>query len=194
MSNRKRIILQEVTYHCFSRCHGKHNFFKSAHAKQFLIAAINKCLEKYTFKLIAAEPVGNHIHIIIKTIENKETISRIMQYIKARIAEYYNRALNRTGAFWNERYGCTIIEHSNDPQNDLLWLLWYIGYDPVRRGLSKNPRTNDIGFINCYLNKDYKCKVPITLHDFFTNLSDNFEQCVERFLYHENLIKNQLLI
>ena len=97
------------------------------------------CQEKYDFELIAAEPVGNHIHLIIRTLLDKESISKIMQYIKARIAEKYNRATGNTGPFWNERFGSTVIEEADDPEQYLLWLLWYIGYNPVRKGLVQRP-------------------------------------------------------
>jgi len=103
MSKPSREIIQGVTYHCYTRCHGKKNLFHSSYVRKYLVDAILMCQEKYVFELIAAEPVGNHIHIIIKTVENRETISRIMQYIKARIAERYNRSTGETGAFWNER-------------------------------------------------------------------------------------------
>ncbi len=152
------------------------------------------CQEKYKFDLIAAETVSNHIHLIIQTAEDAEEISRIMQYIKARIAEKYNRGRGETGPFWNERYGSTIIEESDNPEDYLLWLLWYIGYNPVRKGLSNNPRKNDIGFINCYLLKGHDSPVKITVHEFFYNLGDTFEKCVERFLLYEEAYIKRLAV
>jgi len=189
-----REILQGATYHCFTRCHGKKNLFHSAYVRKYLIAAILMCQEKYNFELIAAEPVGNHIHLIIKTIENSETISSIMQYIKARIAEKYNRAVGETGAFWNERFGSTIIEKSDNPEQYLLWLLWYIGYNPVRKKLSADPRDNYVGFINCYLVKNFESKVKITLHQYFLNLGNTFEDCVKNFLCYEDAYLKRLAV
>lgn len=185
MSHPLRKIVQGITYHVYSRCRGKQNLLRSKYGKKYLIEAIQMCQEKYNFELIAAEPVGNHIHLIIKTLENEETISRIMQYIKARVAEKYNRGTGETGPFWNERFGCSIIEEADNPENYLLWLLWYIGYNPVKKRLSSDPRKNEIGFINCYLLKDYKTTVRITLHQFFNDLADTFEECVKRFLLYE---------
>jgi len=75
------------------------------------------CQEKYEIELVAAEIVSNHIHLVIKTLADKEIISVIMQFIKARIAEKYNRAMKTTGAFWNERFVSTIIEESENPVN-----------------------------------------------------------------------------
>lgn len=150
------------------------------------------CHVKYDFELVAAEPVGNHIHLVIRTLENRETISLIMQYIKARIAEKYNRRTGETGPFWNERYGCTIIEHSDDPEQYLLNLLWYIGFNPVRKNLSSDPRENFIGFINCYLDRKFECTVKITLHRYFLALGKTFEECVKKFLLFEQAYKERL--
>jgi REP element-mobilizing transposase RayT len=152
------------------------------------------CQEKYDFELIAAEIVANHIHIIIKTIKGRQTVSLIMQFIKSRIAEKYNTAMNETGAFWNERFGSTIIEESENPEKYLMWLLWYISYNPVRKGLSRDPRNNDIGFINKYLNKDAAVPVKITLHEYFYKLGNNFEECVTKFLYFEDAYRKRLSI
>ncbi len=192
MSKPLREIIQGVTYHCYTRCHGKRNLLQSSYARRYLIESIIMCQEKYTFDLIAAESVGNHIHIIIKTVEEKETISKIMQYIKARVAEKYNRSTGETGSFWNERFGSKIIEKSDDPENYLLWLLWYIGYNPVRKGLSRNPRDNQIGFINCYLINNYKSLIKFTLHQYFINLGITFEERVKKFLKYEDIYMKRL--
>lgn len=192
MAYPKRIIQQGVTYHCYTRCHGKKNLFNRIQAKKYMVEAINMCHARYEFELIAAEPVGNHIHLIIRTLEGMESISLIMQYIKARIAEKYNRSRGETGPFWNERYGCTIIEHSDNPENYLLWLLWYIGFNPVRKNLSTDPRKNFLGFINCYLDKHFRCQVKITLHKYFIALGETFDECVEKFLAYEDAYRKRL--
>lgn len=192
MPRKPRIILQEVTYHCYSRCLRKRYFFNKSYARQYLVDAINMCHEKYRFDLIAAEPVGNHIHLVISTVENGETISRIMQFIKARVAEKYNRRTGDTGPFWNERYGCTIIEHSDDPRQYLLNLLWYIGYNPVRKNISSDPRKNFIGFINCYIDKKFQCRVTITIHKYFSTLGTTFEACITGFLKYEKVYRQRM--
>ena len=66
--------------------------------------------DKYDFKVLQYIIMDNHFHLLIKTTENGETISRIVQYIKARYAEWYNKKMNRTGPFWNGRFKCTVVE------------------------------------------------------------------------------------
>jgi REP element-mobilizing transposase RayT len=82
-----RNIGQGKTHHCYTRCHNKNAFLKTGMGETFLIKAVLMCQEKYDFEIASFENSGNHIHLIIRTFEGKETISRIMQYIKARTAQ-----------------------------------------------------------------------------------------------------------
>jgi REP element-mobilizing transposase RayT len=185
---------QGLTHHCYTRCRGKKNLLQGKYGKKYFIEAVLMCQEKYDFELIAAEIVANHIHLVIRTLADKETISLIMQYIKSRIAEKYNRAMMDTGPFWNERFNSKIVEEADDPEQYLFWLLWYIGFNPVRKGLSRDPRNNDIGFINCYLMENYEAPVKITLHHFFYKLGAVFEEQVKKFLYYEDAYRKRIAI
>jgi len=189
-----RKIGQGLTHHCFTRCHGRKNLLQGRYGKKYFVEAVLMCQEKYEFELVAAEIVSNHIHLVIKTLADKETISRIMQFIKARIAEKYNRAMGITGAFWNERFGSTIIEEADDPEQYFFWLLWYIGYNPVRKGQSLDPRKNDIAFINCYLTENYEAPVKITVHSYFFKTGKSFGECVEYFLCFEDAYRKRLSV
>jgi putative transposase len=194
MARQARTILEGVTYHCYSLCHDTQNLLQSNLAKKFFIDAVQKCQEKYTFELSSVEVVSNHFHMSITTLEGEESISRIMQYIKARTAEKYNRAMNRRGAFWIGRFKCTIIEESDDPVEYSFRLFWYIAFNPVRKGLSSDPRNNYIGFINCYLVENYELSVPIkiTPHPYFNLLGDTFSERVERFLLYEEAYRKRI--
>jgi len=194
MARKLRIIAQGYTHHCYGQCHGRRNLLLGSFGKRIFIEAIQMCQLKYEFELIAAEIVSNHIHLLIRTLCGHENISRIMQYINARIAEKYNRAMGETGAFWNARFGSTVIEEADDPEQYLLWLLWYIGYNPVRKKLSYDPRKNQIGFINAYLARDFQLPILITCHNFFLRLGSTFEECVKRFLLYEDAYRKRLAI
>ena len=194
MARSLRKIGQGLTHHCYTRCHGKKNLLQGRYGKKYFIDAVRMCQEKYDFELVAAEIVSNHMHLVIRTIHDKETISLIMQFIKARIAEKYNRAMKTTGSFWNERFGSAIIEESENPENYLLWLLWYIGYTPVRKGETRDQRSNNIGFINCYLLGGHDAPVRITLHPFFLKLGNDFDECVKRFLFYEEAYRKRISI
>ncbi len=181
-----RICLPDVTYHCYSRCIELRDLLSTNYVKDMAVEAINEAMEVYNFELVQIEFVENHFHIVIKTIKDGGTISSIMQYIKARTTEKYNRAHGRTGTLWNERFKCKIIEQSEDPATYLLWLLWYIAYNPVRKKIINDPRESSHGGIRAYLDQGYSGKVKITPHKFFIELGDDFNKRVKKFLDYEN--------
>ena len=104
MPRKPRTIAAGITYHCYSLCHDKQNLLKTPFGEQIIIKSVQMCQEKYTFELCGIAVVDNHIHLIIRTLEDGESISRIMQYIKARIAEKCNKIMCRSGSFWNGRF------------------------------------------------------------------------------------------
>ncbi len=192
MSRPPRKVFQDVTYHVFTRCIELKNHLSQDYVKDIAIDVLNQALEMYSFEISHFEFAENHMHLMIKTKNNGETISRIMQYIKARIAEKYNRLHNRTGPFWNERFGCEIIEHAYDPTHYFCWLLWYIAYNPVRKRIIDDPRESKYGTIRAYLENNYIPKVHITVHVLFIQLGTNFSERVDRILEYEEDYRNYL--
>lgn len=180
-----RKCLPEVTYHCYSRCIELRALLSETRVKDMAVESIARALEKYKFELIQIEFVDNHFHFIIRTVEGGETISRIMQYIKARIAERFNRAHGRIGPFWNERFKSTIVEESLDPQNYFIHLAWHIAYNPVRKGLLQDPRKSTHGTVRSYLEEDFIPKIKITPHRYFLNLGKNFRERARQFAEYE---------
>ena len=136
----------------------------------------------------------DYVNIIIRTRENGETISRIMQYIKARITEKYNRIMGRTGTLWNERFRCKIVEETDNPERYFFWLVWYIAYNPVRKGVVNDPRESKYGTIRVYLEEGCVSKLKVTVHHYFLNLGQSFEERVRRFLQYEDLYKERLTL
>ena len=79
-----------LTYHIYSRCIEKRFMIEDDSLKEMLIKIMIQTQKKYLFNLISYEIMDNHFHFIIQTVEGGATISRIMQYIKARFAERFN--------------------------------------------------------------------------------------------------------
>ncbi len=153
---------------------------------------IHKAMGKYNFELSGYTIMDNHFHLIIKTKKNEATISRIMQYIKARFAEKYNKINNRTGAFWNERFSDTIIENSRNPATYLLWLLWYIAFNAVKVKKSNIPEEYYFSSIKAYLSDNYISNVKITLHEFFIELGENLSERLKIFNIYRDEYKKYL--
>jgi REP element-mobilizing transposase RayT len=189
MGRPHRKLLAEHTYHTYSQCIDKMPLMKSKKMKDLMIEILNRALSKYKFNLIGYCIMNNHFHFYIKTIKGGEDIAQIMQYIKSMYAKKYNKSMQRTGPFWNDRYKDTIIELSNDPEFTFFWILWYIGYNPVKTNYVDDPRKYQYGSINSYVNEYYDSPVKISLHQFFINLGKTFTERLNKLLQYEKIFK-----
>jgi putative transposase len=194
MARKPRITVRGVTHHVYSRCIEERTLLLKSFAPDLLVEVLNLAQKKYEFELVCYQIMDNHFHFIIRTLLKGESISRIMQYIKARFAERYNMKMGRIGPFWNERFKDTIIETVEKPESYFLWLLWYLAFNPVRKGIKKDPRTFKYGSINCYLDENYKSLVRVTLHSYFMELGRNFRERAESFLWYEKAYLNRWAI
>ena len=194
MARKKRIQLPNITYHVCSRCIEARDLMSLNEMKNIFIDVVNAAMDKYEFNFNTYAILGNHFHLVIKTVNDDHTISHIMQYIKARFAERYNKKLGRIGPVWNERFIDTIIEFTENPMDYFNWLVWYIGYNPVRKRLVTDPRKYIFGGINAYLDESYQSPIKITLHDYFLCLGDTFMERVNQFLVYEEAYRKQLSI
>jgi len=159
--------------------------------KGLIMPVLVKTLDKYDLEFIQYVIMDNHIHFVIKTVVGGATISQIMQYVKSNIAQQYNRKMGRTGAFWNERFRDVIVEHQKEPEKYFNWLMWYLGFNPVRAGLARDPRDYKYSAIMAYLDENYISPVKITLHKYFLKLGRTFEERVEKFLEYEQAYRKR---
>lgn len=187
-----RDIKLNQTHHVFNRCIDSSNYMKPSHVKAIFLETISMAMDKYDFKLIAYSILDDHIHMLIHTVEDGETISRIIQFIKSVFARKFNKAVNRTGPVWNERFGDSVIEKSDNPSFYLLWLLWYIAYNAVRKKFVADPRQYAFCNIRSYLEEDYTDILPVSRHEFFDALGESFQERLRRFLYFEEMYRKRL--
>jgi REP element-mobilizing transposase RayT len=160
--------------------------------KEMFLAVLVKTQQKYVFDLIFYEVLDNHIHLVIRTRPGEATISRIMQYLKARVAERFNKQTKTIGPFWNERFKDIIVEKQENPVQYLLTLLWCLSYNAVRRKLTSNPRNYKYGGINHYLDEYCNSPIKICLHEYFINIGGCFKERVEGFLELEKMYLSKI--
>lgn len=187
-----RIHMPEATHHARSRCIEKKPLMRSKKMKDLMIDVLNLTLDKYEFELIGYTIMDNHFHFYIRIVPGGENISVIMQFIKSQFARRYNRLMNRTGPFWNERFKDTITELTNNPKITFFNTLIYLGYNPVRSGYVKDPRQYVYSSINSYLDENYISPVKITLHNFFLELGNTFKECANQLLVFEDMYRKRI--
>ncbi len=187
MSRQKRRIIENATYHTRSRCIEKKLLMKPKRIKELMHGVLNMSLNKYSFELVGYTIMDNHFHFYITVVNGGENISRIMQFIKSRFAQGYNRMMGRIGPFWNERFSDIIIDLHSEPQVLFHHILWHIGYNPVRSKNVKDPRDYKFSSIRCYLEEDFVPPVRITLHKYFLQLGTTFHDRVKKLLEYEEI-------
>lgn len=87
------------------------------------------------FDVLAYCIMPNHVHLVLAPYESSEnadySLTRIMHNIKRNSANHANKALGRTGAFWqHENY-----DHFARDEKELERIIKYVLYNPVKAGL-----------------------------------------------------------
>jgi putative transposase len=192
MPRPKRICLPDVTYHVYSRCIEKKPLMRNTKMKDLFISVLKFALEKYDFKLIDYTIMNNHFHLFIKTEKNGATISQIMQFIKSQYAQRYNRRMDRTGPFWNERFGSSITEMSKSPRDTFFITQQYIAFNPVKSNYVQDPRRYRYSGIRSYYEEGYISPVTITFHPFFLELGSTFKERARKLLEFEDQYRKRI--
>lgn len=174
-----------LTYHTYSRCIDKANLMRMNKMKELMLKVIVKAQKKYEFEIISYVIMDNHFHFMIRTVEGGPTISRIMQFIKSQYARRYNKDMRRCGPFWNERFGDTIIEDQENPEEAFELINNYIINNPVKANYVSNPRDYKYGCIHFYIDKNYKSRVKLTFHEYFLNSGNTFKERKKKFIKFE---------
>lgn len=197
MGRAARYIEPNTDYHVYNLCRQGEPLLKGEWAKSLFMEAIKDCQEVYHFELGAIQIMDNHIHLIISTLDNAaHSISVIMKWIKSTFTRRYNRIMRQSGPFWNCRFGAKVISLAENAQDYLNTLLWYLEYNPIRKGSKKKPGEHRFGSLRHYLKCGEKVeqqgiRPQITLHRHFMNLADNIKERLERFLKFEEGFKKR---
>ena len=131
---RKRLLIADSTYHVTSRINGGDKRLRQEKIKNLYLDIVKRAKEKYSFELINFCIMNNHVHLVIKPLEDS-SLSRIMQWISSVFAKEWNKLHHRTGHVWGERFFSRIIAGAVD----LVRVFMYIDDNPVEAGLVRRP-------------------------------------------------------
>jgi putative transposase len=129
-----RLFLSGDCYHVTTRCNNRDFLLTRSHCRDVLLYGIEKCKEKYTFKLYGLCIMSNHVHYLIEP-EVPEEMPKIMHLLNWYSAMCFNRMLNRTGHFWEKRYHAVGFPSSD--YRRVLNTLRYIHANPKAAGMQR---------------------------------------------------------
>lgn len=126
----------------------KYIFEKTINKEEYL-----RLLLKYKYKfnilLLAYCIMDNHAHILLYTDEISE-MSRYMRIVNSIFARNYNKAFNRVGYVFRDRFNSEYI----DSEDYLLKCLNYIHMNPVKAKMVENPADYKFSTYNNYILKN----------------------------------------
>ena len=106
MPRSPRCLKPECCYHITVRCNNREFRLTRLECREVLLYAIDRCQQKFGFKLYALCIMSNHVHYLIEPAQ-PEDLPKIMHWLNWYTAMCFNRLLNRTGHFWEKRYHST---------------------------------------------------------------------------------------
>ena len=118
-------------YHVMLRGNEQRKVFKDDEDNQHFLENLNACKSTSGFEVYAYCLMGNHVHLLIRTNENGDPLSRIFRRLGAQYVYWYNGKYERIGHLFQDRFRSEPIE--DDAY--LLSVLRYIHRNPVKAGM-----------------------------------------------------------
>jgi putative transposase len=134
MPRQPRQLRPGFCHHVTIRCNNREFCLTKPEYREVLLYAIDKCQDKYGFKLYALCMMSNHVHYLLEP-QQPEDLPKIMHWLNWYSAMCLNRMLNRTGHFWEKRYHSTSFPISDKRQ--ALNTLRYIHANPKAAGMQQ---------------------------------------------------------
>ena len=134
MPRQPRFNLADVPQHIVQRGHNRQpTFFADADYRRYL-ATLGAAAKTHACDVHAYVLMPNHIHLLV-TPRKPAGVSRLMQSLAGRYAQYVNAAHGRSGTLWEGRYKASLV----DSERYLLACYRYIEANPVRAGMVGDP-------------------------------------------------------
>ncbi len=142
----KRTLKNGARYHVYARINRQEYLLRSVFVKEMFMFILRRAKKRYKFQVNNFCIMGNHIHFIIKPLNN-ESLSAIMQWILGVFAQKYNRTFGLHGHVWYDRFKSKIIVDFRQ----FLHTFIYIANNPVKAGIVSTPvdyRFSGISFLH----------------------------------------------
>jgi putative transposase len=134
MPRRPRINLLGHPQHVVQRGHNRAACFYADEDYLFYLHWLKEGMKKYGSDVHAYVLMTNHVHLLM-TPKRPDSISRLMQSLNRRYAQYVNRIYRRSGSVWEGRFKASLIQ----AEEYLLTCYRYIELNPVRADMVNDP-------------------------------------------------------
>ena len=172
MPRKPRLYLPDQPQHVVVRGHNRDPVLAREDDFRYLYKCLRDAAHQYGLAIHAWVFMHNHLHLLV-TPDNKQSLPKTMQSVGRRYAQYFNRSYHRSGALWEGRYKCSLV----DTERYLLECYRYIELNPVRAGIVKRPE--DYAYSSYHANALGKVDVMLTPHRVFLDFVGFVEKVSE---------------
>lgn len=134
MPRKPRFFLPDIPTHIVQRGHSREPVFFEDDDYYAYLGWLNESAERYDCAIHAYVLMTNHIHILASP-NDKQGISRMMQYMGRKYVPYINYTYGTSGSIWEGRYKASLTHD----EEYLLTCMRYIELNPVRANMVNNP-------------------------------------------------------
>jgi REP element-mobilizing transposase RayT len=122
-----------AVWHITARGNERKDIVRSDVDRQRFVDLLGEAAVRYRWIVHSYMLMSNHYHLVIETPE--PTLSRGMQWLNGRYAQWFNRQHQRVGHLFQGRFKGILI----DKEAYLLAVLRYVALNPVRAKMVKSP-------------------------------------------------------
>lgn len=135
MPRANRHYIPGCVWHITHRCHKKEFLLKFAKDRKRCLQWLFEAKKRYELSILNYMVTSNHVHLLVYDSGGRDMIPKSVQLVAGRTGQQYNQRKCRKGAFWEDRYHATAVEHCAH----LFRCLVYIDLNMVQAGVVNHP-------------------------------------------------------
>ena len=174
MPRKPRFFLPNIPVHIVQRGHSREPVFMEDGDYSAYLHWVGEAADRYDCAIHAYVLMTNHVHFLV-TPQDKEGVSRMMQYIGRRYVPYINHTYGTSGTIWEGRFKASLIHD----EHYLLTCMRYIELNPVRANMVKNPSQYRWSSYRC--NAQGKENTLVKPHLLYTQLGRTLKDRLEAY-------------
>ena len=134
MARRPRLFAPGLLYHVIVRGNQRRKTFYDDQDYRAYLDRLARYRQRYGYTIHAFCLMPNHVHLLVES--GSSPLGKFMQGLQQSYSQYFNLRHRKVGHVFQGRYQAIVCQKDDY----LLELLRYIHLNPVRAGLSKDPK------------------------------------------------------
>ncbi len=133
MARPLRLEFENAVWHLTARGNEQRDIYRDDVDRERFLLLLSQSVIRFGWKVFAWVLMSNHYHLVLQTPQ--PNLSRGMQWLNGRYAQWFNRRHGRSGHLFQGRFHGKVVEK----ESYLFTVARYVVLNPVRAGLIAHP-------------------------------------------------------